>query len=120
MAEANENTVEEENTGGEKERLFDPSKIRVREVPTPIYTVIERIEHKQINLDTAFQRKGDLWEDKQQSQLIESILIRFPLPLFYFDGRDPNKWSVIDGLQRLTSLKRFVLDKDLRLQGLEF
>src|SRR5262249_44885897 len=36
------------------------------------------------------------------------------------DATDDDKWIVVDGLQRLTSLKRFVLDKNLRLCGLEF
>ena len=115
-----ESSVEEENVGSGMKKPFDPNRIRVREVPMTIDSVIKRIEHKEINLDTAFQRKGELWTDEQQSRLIESILIRFPLPVFYFDGRNPNDWSVIDGLQRLTSFKRFVLDRDLRLRGLEF
>ena len=36
------------------------------------------------------------------------------------DATNDDKWLVVDSLQRLTTLKRFVLDKELRLQGLEF
>ena len=36
------------------------------------------------------------------------------------DGSDENKWLVVDGLQRLSTLKSFVIDKSLRLNGLEF
>jgi len=55
-----------------------------------------------------------------QSRLIESLLIRIPLPAFYFDATDENRWLVVDGLQRLTAIRGFALDKTLKLQGLEF
>jgi len=36
------------------------------------------------------------------------------------DGTDEDRWLVVDGLQRLTTVKRFVSDKTLELEGLEF
>jgi uncharacterized protein with ParB-like and HNH nuclease domain len=36
------------------------------------------------------------------------------------DATNDEKWLVVDGLQRLTTLKRFMVDKTLRLHGLEF
>jgi hypothetical protein len=36
------------------------------------------------------------------------------------DGTDDDEWLVVDGLQRLTALKRFILDGSLQLEGLEF
>jgi hypothetical protein len=36
-------------------------------------------------------------------------LLRFPLPAFYFDATDPGNWLVVDGMQRLTSLRNFIL-----------
>ena len=62
----------------------------------------------------------NLWDAIKQSQLIESILINFPLPAFYFDGTDKNKWLVVDGLQRLSTINNFVVEKTLKLTGLEF
>jgi hypothetical protein len=75
-----------------------------------------------IDLNTEFQRSKDLWSQVQMSRLIESILIRFPLPAFYFDTTAKRKWQVIDGLQRLSTLRKFILDKEepLLLKGLEF
>lgn len=32
----------------------------------------------------------------------------------------PEKWIVVDGLQRLSSIKKFMVDKKLKLQNLEF
>ena len=61
-----------------------------------------------------------MWPIEKQSQLIESVLIKLPLPAFYFDGSDDNKWLVVDGLQRLSAIKKFVVDKSMALYGLEF
>ena len=36
------------------------------------------------------------------------------------DATNDERWLVVDGLQRLTSIKRFVVDKSLKLVGLEF
>jgi hypothetical protein len=36
------------------------------------------------------------------------------------DGGDENRWLVVDGLQRLSTLESFVNDKSLKLTGLEF
>jgi hypothetical protein len=46
--------------------------------------------------------------------------MRIPLPALYIDGTDEDRWVVVDGLQRLTTLKKFVIDKTLHLTDLEF
>ena len=99
---------------------FDPTLIRVeRENPT-IDLLVKRIRHDEINLSPDFQRKGGIWTDDAQSRLIESILIRIPLPAFYVDATNEDSWLVVDGLQRLTALKRFIVEQSLALHGLEF
>lgn len=117
-----EEGVELEETTGPDSILdpFDPTGIRVETKPITIDLLVNRIKHGEINLNPAFQRKGGLWSEKAQSRLIESLLIRIPLPAFYMDATDENEWLVVDGLQRLTSLRRFVLEKSLRLTGMEF
>lgn len=99
---------------------FDPTQIRVERSTPTIDLLTRRIEHGEINLAPDFQRMGGIWTDEAKSRLIESILIRIPLPAFYVDATDDDRWLVVDGLQRLTTLKRFVVDKDLALHGLEF
>ena len=99
---------------------FDPKKIQVSIQQLTLDSIIKRIKHEEINLSTPFQRAAGLWKVQEQSRLIESILIRFPLPAFYFDGSDDNCWLVVDGLQRLSTLRYFILDKSLRLTGLEY
>ena len=70
-----------------------------------------RSDPMRIDLNTEFQRRGNLWDDETQSRLIESLLIRIPLPAFYFDGSDEENWKVVDGLQRLCAIRNFAIDK---------
>jgi Protein of unknown function DUF262 len=101
---------------------FDPTKINIETQTPSLYILIKRIERKSIQLNYAsyFHRKDGLWDDTKQSRLIESILIRFPLSGFFFDATDDNNWLVVDGLQRLSSIRNFCVLKTLRLTNLEF
>jgi hypothetical protein len=120
----NEPQVEYEdlNTGVLMERPFNPSQIDISTKTPTIDLLIKRLkaEPPEIDLYPDFQRKDDLWDAVKQSRLIESLLIKFPLPAFYFDGTDNNKWLVVDGLQRLSALRNFIINKTLKLTGLEF
>ncbi len=104
------------------EKPFDPTKINIETKTPSLDTLIKRIMYKtvQLNTESYFQRQDDLWDKVQQSRLIESILIRFPLPAFFFDATDDDNWLVVDGLQRLSSIRNFCVDKTLRLTNLEF
>lgn len=99
---------------------FDPTKIRVRTWSPTIDLLMTRVRMDEINLMPEFQRSSGIWTTGAQSRLIESILIRIPLPAFYMDATDEEHLIVVDGLQRLTTLRSFVLDEKLRLHGLEF
>lgn len=108
------------------EKPFDPTKINIETKTPSLDTLIKRILHKsiQMNTESYFQRQDDLWDTVKQSRLIESILIRFPLPAFFFDATNDNEWLVVDGLQRLSSIRNFCVEKDpkkrLKLTNLEF
>jgi hypothetical protein len=99
---------------------FDPELIRVETRPMTIDLLLQRIKYEELDLAPDFQRKGGIWNQLTKSRLIESILIRIPLPAFYMDATNEDKWVVIDGLQRLTTLKSFVIDQSLNLSNLEF
>ncbi|HOI91885.1 MAG TPA: DUF262 domain-containing protein [Candidatus Rifleibacterium sp.] len=99
---------------------FNPSEINIISRPDSLHNLIERLNHNEIDMNTDFQRHADLWDNQKMSRLIESILIRFPLPAFYFDASYDEKWLIVDGLQRLSSIKKFVIDKKLKLSGLEY
>ncbi len=115
--------VEEEDVGSTiMEEPFNPSEIKIDQKSPTLSLLVKRMsaQNPEIDLFPEFQRSDDLWSEQKQSQLIESILISFPLPAFYFDGTDDDKWLVVDGLQRLSSIRNFVINKTLRLTGLEF
>ena len=107
-------------TGGEITRPFDPKKIDIQTKQMILEAIFRRLKNGEIDMQTGFQRRSDLWDATKQSRLIESILIRFPLPAFYFDGTDDDEWLVVDGLQRLSTFDKFIIQKKMRLQGLEY
>ncbi|HIT41631.1 MAG TPA: DUF262 domain-containing protein [Candidatus Caccovicinus merdipullorum] len=104
----------------EKNLILDSSKIAILPKTLSVESIIKKIQYEEINLDTDFQRKRSLWSDSVKSQLIESLMIQLPIPPMYFDGHDPNRWQVIDGLQRLCTLKEFLIDKKWKLKDLEY
>lgn len=115
---SDEEEININNDEGIKEP-FDPTKIRVDTRKITIDLVLKRIEYQELDLAPAFQRR-DIWTNDAKSRLIESILIRIPLPAFYIDATDDDRWLIIDGLQRLTALKQFLIEKNLKLTGLQY
>ena len=110
--------------GGEVELVmedpFNPSEINIISKPDTLRNLIERLKFDEIDMNPDFQRHAELWDNPKMSRLIESILIRFPLPAFYFDASDEDRWLIVDGLQRLSAIRKFVVDKKLKLSGLEY
>lgn len=64
----------------------------------------------------SFQR-GYVWTEPQASRLIESLIIQCPIPVIYLSQEPDERLSVIDGNQRLQSIRRF-LDNQFGLRGL--
>ncbi|MEG4328333.1 DUF262 domain-containing protein [Microcoleus sp. AT3-A2] len=118
------NLSQEEDNGDEpyeKDKLtYDPDEINIFTREPTIEQLLRRINEEALDLAPDFQRHANIWKDDAKSRLIESILIRIPLPAFYIDATNEDKWLVVDGLQRLSALKQFMSDKTLRLCGLEY
>jgi hypothetical protein len=74
------------------------------------------IDEGRIALEIAYQRKY-VWDAGKASRLIESLLLNVPIPVCYFAEDENGVYEVIDGLQRLQSIKHF-LEGDLQLRGL--
>jgi hypothetical protein len=121
---ANEETIDEEDNDEEQyEKVtfqYDPEKINIATREPTIEQLLRRIDEEALDLAPEFQRQANIWTLEAKSKLIESILIRIPLPAFYIDATNEDKWVVVDGLQRLSALKHFVIDKSLKLVGLEY
>lgn len=99
--------------------IFSTKDIKITYAPILLPSLINRLKHEEI-VTPEFQRNSDLWTLKVMSRLIESILLKLPLPIFYFDVSDPEKWQVVDGLQRLSTIRRFFVNKNLKLKNLQF
>ena len=88
----------------------------VRTEPRNVGDVVERIDRKRFILDPDFQRDF-VWPVPKQSKLIESAIMRIPLPVFYVAEAPDARIIVVDGLQRLTTFFRFMRNQ-FRLTGL--
>ena len=104
---------------------FNPDDIDVITRNTTVDLLLSRIKSDLINLQPDFQRSRGIWDDQRQSRLIESLLLRIPLPVLYAAEGEKDNWDIVDGIQRLFSISRFIdpqiVDSTpLRLKNLEF
>jgi len=97
---------------------YDPEKIKVRSDKISVTLISQMIDSGDIDLNPDFQRNL-VWDHTQKSRLIESILLRIPLPMFYFAEDEVGKLSVVDGLQRITTIKEF-MDNKFPLNNLQY
>lgn len=74
---------------------------------TTLKGYLDQWNNKQLEVPE-FQR-GYVWDDKRASKLIESFLLGLPVPqVFLFKERSKQPYQIIDGLQRITSIVRFL------------
>ena len=114
--------VEPEDEGPDAAEItqpFDPEKIKVRTMPLLVGQLVSRVKHSEIDLAPDFQRRAGIWSPQQESRLIESLLLRIPIPVFYVAADYDDRWSVVDGLQRTSAIHKYVVG-ELRLKGLQY
>ena len=97
---------------------YDVTKIDIINNTYQAEYLHRKYRFEEIILSPDYQRNF-VWTSKQKSRLIESMLIQIPLPIFYIDARDEDKWIVIDGLQRLSSIF-YYLEDEFKLSNLEY
>ncbi|MCF6368635.1 DUF262 domain-containing protein [Rhizobium halophilum] len=120
--------VEQEAPAGEAEHIaepFDPDDIDVVTRSMTVDLLLSRTASGMIDLQPDFQRRWGVWDVKRQSRLIESLLLRIPLPVLYAAEDDDERWEIVDGIQRLSTIARFINPKiidgqPLILSGLEY
>ena len=110
---------------------FDPEDISIDKKPMVMDAIIRRFKQGTIIMHPDFQRE-EVWSRETKSRLIESLLLRIPITMFYVSADEEGKLTVVDGLQRLSAIRDFVRKEDykptnakalgdgMRLQGLEF
>ena len=116
-----ESDVEEERDDPQEKITtpFNPEQIKIRTSHIVVEQLISRIEHEEIDLAPDFQRQAGIWNDERKSRLIESLLLRIPLPVFYVAADESEKWSVVDGIQRMKTIYDYVTSK-FPLKRLEY
>lgn len=100
------------------ERPYNPEQIRVEELRFSLRQIFDMIKDGDLDISPDFQR-NEVWDEFRQARLIESILLRIPLPVFYLSQEDDGKLHVVDGLQRLSAIYKFMSSK-LVLRDLEY
>ncbi|QPH37866.1 DUF262 domain-containing protein [Pedobacter endophyticus] len=117
-----ENDIEIEEQVIEKDSEndpFDPELISIDTRKLTMETLLRRLRQGTINLNPDFQR-NEVWTLEKKCQLIESLMLKIPLPMFYVSADDRNNYTVVDGLQRLSTMRDYLIDNKFTLQKLEF
>lgn len=69
--------------------------------------VVSMYRDGDIDIHPEFQRIFR-WTIEQKSRLIESILLKIPIPPIFVSQRQDGVWDVIDGVQRLSTILEFI------------
>lgn len=110
---------DQENSNSEtvEEIPQEERKILTQAYDKSVADMVRMIGEGDIRLDPEYQRNY-VWDNKKASLLIESIILSVPIPVIYVSQEKDDTWTVIDGLQRLYTLKRF-FNGEFKLTGLE-
>ncbi len=116
--EAADQSIEIEEPDGLEEGAswgdYPLDEMLIRNDHRTVRDVLHRIDQGRYVLNPDFQR-GFIWPEDKQSKLVESVVMRIPLPVFYMAEDSEGRMVVVDGLQRLSTFKRFV-GGELRLR----
>lgn len=100
--------VEVEKPEGAISAPFDPAKIDVITQVRTVDLLIARLREGELDLSPDFQRRSNIWGEERKSSLIESMLLRIPIPSLYVSEDKDGNYTVVDGLQRLCAIAHFV------------
>jgi len=93
-------SLQNEVLKGRKEYITDNYSMSLGEL-------VSMYKNKEITITPAYQRLFR-WTLRQQSRLIESILIGVPLPPIFVYQTELGVWEVVDGVQRICSVFAFM------------
>src|SRR4051812_35965247 len=72
---------------------FDPEEIDVVTKTMNVQLLLSRVRSGMIDLQPDFQRRWGIWNLSRQSPLIESLLLRIPLPSLYAAETESEAWE---------------------------
>lgn len=103
--------IENDEEAVEENDPFDPEEISIDKKTITMETCLRRLEQDTLKLNPDFQRQ-EVWTDEKKSQLIESLMLKIPIPMFYVSSDEKQNLTVVDGLQRLSTIRDFMLGKE--------
>lgn len=86
---------------------LDERKLVTQPYDLGVKSISTDIAQGRISLTIEYQRKY-VWDLGKASRLIESLLLNVPIPVCYFAEDEDGVYEVIDGLQRLTTIKNYL------------
>lgn len=103
----NRKAILEEELGVQRRKVdFDTFDITLSEL-------LRMIEQEEVDIAPAYQRQYR-WDEERASQLIESLFLGIPIPSLFMATNEDATWELVDGLQRLTSVAKFMGTKACR------
>lgn len=119
------NGIEIDVDGGsesmETDAPYDVQNIRIAQKMITVFQIehwISAVSGVKLNLSPEYQRNL-VWDEVRKSALIESLLLRIPIPAFYLDEDSGGNKSVIDGMQRLSTIHSF-LNNEFPLKKMQY
>lgn len=97
---------------------YGPKDIIVNTDSYSISDLMRMVKDKDIEIAPRFQRHF-VWDKTRQSRLIESIFLGLPLPAIYLSEYDDGRMTIVDGLQRISTIRDF-MNNELRLCNMEY
>jgi len=110
--------IEGYDSSGNGQAGYPLDSLFIRQETRSVSEILKRVKDDRWILDPDFQRDF-VWDRKKQSKLIESCIMRIPLPVFYVAERSSGEIVIVDGLQRITTFLHYV-DNKFRIQGTSF
>lgn len=118
--EKNYTGIESDEESGllEEDVPYDVTDIRVEQKMITVFQIEYWIKSGLLKLQPEYQRNL-VWDQSRKSALIESMMLRIPIPAFYLDETADGSKNVIDGMQRLSTIHEFLND-GFRLKKMQY
>lgn len=113
--------AEDDEECPETDEAYGAQNIRIAQKMITVFQIEHWISAEngvKLNLRPEYQRNM-VWDDVRKSALIESLLVRIPIPSFYLDEDAEGNKSVIDGMQRLSAIHSY-LNNEFPLKRMQY
>ncbi len=95
--------AENDEKPNEAQEPYEIQNIRIDQKIISVFQAEHWIMEGKLNLFPEYHRNM-VWDDGRKSALIESLLLRIPIPSFYLEEDSEGKLNMIDGMQRLSAI----------------